>query len=152
MKTGENAIEFSLKDKDGKIHSLKDYKGKKIILYFYPKDNTSGCTKQACGFRDLYQDFLEKNAIVIGVSPDSEKSHQKFIDKNTLQFILLSDPEHIVSEKYGVWGEKKMYGKSYMGIIRTTFIINENLIIEKVYNKVSPDKNPTEILEYLNLT
>ncbi len=149
LKSGDKAIEFKLKSFDGRDISLSDFKGKKIVLYFYPKDNTPGCTKEACGFRDIYDYILEAGAVVIGISPDGEKSHAKFRDKYNLPFYLLSDEDHNVSIMYGAWGEKKMYGKTYMGIIRSTFIINEDLIIEKVFPKVSPEGHAEEILDLL---
>ncbi len=150
LKQGDKAIEFSLKSYDGKDVSLSDFRGKKIVLYFYPKDNTPGCTKEACGFRDVYDYILDAGAVVIGISPDSQASHEKFINKFSLPFYLLSDEDHKVAEAYGAWGEKKSYGKTYMGIIRSTFIINENLVIEKVFPKVSPEHHAEEILNLLN--
>ncbi len=150
LKAGDKAIEFSLKSYDGKDVSLSDFKGKKIVLYFYPKDNTPGCTKEACGFRDIYDYILDAGAVVIGISPDSQASHEKFINKFSLPFYLLSDESHKVSEAYGAWGEKKSYGKTYMGIIRSTFVINEALVIEKVFPKVSPERHAEEILNLLN--
>lgn len=150
LKQGDKAIEFSLKSYDGKNVSLSDFRGKKIVLYFYPKDNTPGCTKEACGFRDVYDYILEAGAVVIGISPDSQASHEKFINKFNLPFYLLSDEDHKIAEAYGAWGEKKSYGKTYMGIIRSTFIINENLEIEKVFPKVSPEHHAEEILNLLN--
>ncbi len=150
LKQGDKAIEFSLKSYDGKDVSLPDFRGKKIVLYFYPKDNTPGCTKEACGFRDVYDYILDAGAVVIGISPDSQASHEKFINKFSLPFYLLSDEDHKVAEAYGAWGEKKSYGKTYMGIIRSTFIINENLVIEKVFPKVSPEHHAEEILNLLN--
>lgn len=150
LKQGDKAIEFSLKSYDGKDISLSDFRGKKIVLYFYPKDNTPGCTKEACGFRDVYDYILAAGAVVIGISPDSQASHEKFINKFSLPFYLLSDEDHKIAEAYGAWGEKKSYGKTYMGIIRSTFIINENLVIEKVFPKVSPEHHAEEILNLLN--
>lgn len=150
LKQGDKAIEFSLKSYDGKDVSLSDFRGKKIVLYFYPKDNTPGCTKEACGFRDVYDYILDAGAVVIGISPDSQASHEKFINKFNLPFYLLSDEDHKVAEVYGAWGEKKLYGKTYMGIIRSTFIINEELVIEKVFPKVSPENHAEEILNLLN--
>ncbi|MDP4091986.1 MAG: thioredoxin-dependent thiol peroxidase [Bacillota bacterium] len=150
LNAGDKAPEFSLKSIDGKEISLSDFNGKKIVLYFYPKDNTPGCTKEACGFRDVYDYILEAGAVVIGISPDGSDSHAKFRNKYNLPFYLLSDEDHKVSEAYGTWGEKKSYGKNYMGIIRSTFIINESLTIEKVFPKVSPEGHAEEILDYLN--
>jgi peroxiredoxin Q/BCP len=136
LKIGDKAPEIVLPSSLDYIFKLSDLKGKKIILYFYPKDNTSGCTKQACDFRDNYSNLKDKNIFVIGISKDSVDSHNKFIKKFDLPFILLSDPECSVLVEYGVWKEKKMYGKSYMGIERTTFLINENGVIENIYQKV----------------
>lgn len=149
MNSGDKAIDFKLKAFDGKDISLSDFKGKKIVLYFYPKDNTPGCTKEACGFRDVYDYILEAGAVVIGVSPDGETSHARFRDKYQLPFYLLSDEGHKISEIYGAWGEKKAYGKVSKGIIRSTFIINENFIVEKVFPKVSPEGHAEEILDFL---
>lgn len=149
LKIGDKAPDFTLLDKDGKSVSLSDFKGKKVVLYFYPKDNTSGCTKQACAFAGLYDQFKKKNAEVIGISKDSVASHTKFAEKHQLPFILLSDPERIAIEAYGVWQEKKMCGKISMGVVRTSFIIDENGNIEAVMPKVKPDTNPAEILEMI---
>jgi peroxiredoxin Q/BCP len=149
LKIGDKAIEFKAKSAEGKDISLSDFKGKKIVLYFYPKDNTPGCTTEACGFRDVYDYILEAGAVVIGVSPDNEASHVKFRDKFGLPFYLLSDDEHKIAEMYGAWGEKKSYGKTYMGIIRSTFIINEDMVIQKVFPKVSPEGHAEEILDLL---
>lgn len=146
---GKKAPAFKLKDQDGKTYSLKDFSGKKIVLYFYPKDNTSGCTKEACSFRDNYSEIKKQNAVVIGVSGDSETSHKKFADKNELQFTLLSDESKEILEKFEVWKEKSMYGKKYMGIERTTFIIDEDGIIKKIFHKVKVDKHIDEVLEAL---
>ncbi|MEG2105115.1 MAG: peroxiredoxin, partial [Oscillospiraceae bacterium] len=126
-----------------------DFAGKKVVLYFYPKDNTPGCTRQACAFAGAYADFQTLDAVVIGISKDSTASHQKFADKHGLPFILLSDPERVAIEAYGVWQEKKLYGKVSMGVARSTYIIDENGTIEKVMPKVKPDTNAAEILEYL---
>lgn len=149
LKVGDMAPDFSLKDAEEKTVTLSDFKGKKVVLYFYPKDNTSGCTKEACSFRDVYDDILETGAVVIGVSPDSTASHEKFRNKQNLPFYLLSDQDHLVAESFGAWGEKKMYGKTYMGIIRSTFIIDEEGKIVKVYPKVKPADHGTEILKAL---
>lgn len=144
------APDFSLPDKDGNLVSLKDFKGKRIVLYFYPKDSTAGCTKEGCSFRDVYPDILEQNAIVIGISKDSIKSHIKFIEKNNFPFILLSDTELDAITAYDVWQEKKMCGKTSMGVVRTTYIINEEGIIEKVYSKkIKTDLHGQEVLDYL---
>ena len=149
IKAGAKAPDFTLKDKDGADVSLSDFRGKKVVLYFYTKDNTPGCTRQACAFAAAFDAFREKNVAVIGVSKDSTASHQKFADKYDLPFILLSDPERQAIEAYGVWQEKKLYGKTSMGVVRTTFIIDEQGIIEKVMPKVKPDTNAADILEYL---
>lgn len=149
LKVGDKAPLFTLNGKDGKAVSLSDFKGKKVVLYFYPKDNTSGCTKQACAFAAAYGRFRKLGVEVVGVSRDSEKSHVGFAEKYSLPFILLSDPERKVTEAYGVWQEKKLYGKVSFGVVRTTFIIDENGVIEKIMPKVKPDTNAEEILGYL---
>ncbi len=149
LKAGDKAPLFTLNDKDGKAVSLSDFKGKKVVLYFYPKDNTSGCTKQACAFGASYGRFKKLGVEVIGVSRDSEKSHVGFAEKYSLPFILLSDPERKVTKAYGVWQEKKLYGKTSFGVVRTTFIIDEDGVIEKIMPKVKPDTNAQEILDYL---
>jgi peroxiredoxin Q/BCP len=146
---GEKAPAFTLLDKDGKEVSLSDFLGKKVVLYFYPKDNTPGCTRQACAFAGAYEGFRSLNAVVIGISRDSVASHAKFAAKYELPFVLLSDPELSAIEAYGVWQEKKMCGKVSMGVVRTTFVIDENGVIEAVMPKVKPDTNPAEVLEYL---
>lgn len=145
----EKAFAFTLADAQGNMHSLKDYAGKKVVVYFYPKDDTPGCTKQACAFRDMFEEFRNENVVVIGISKDSQKSHQKFIEKFELPFLLLSDPDLLAIEGYGVWKEKKLYGKSFMGVTRATFVIDEEGTIIKVYPKASPDKNAQEIIEFL---
>ena len=149
LEAGVKAPEFKLQDKDGNLVSLSDFKNKKVVLYFYPKDSTPGCTKQACSFRDNYEAFESKDVVVIGISKDSVKSHGRFAEKNELPFILLSDPELEAIQAYDVWQEKKLYGKVSMGVVRTTYIIDENGNIEKVYDKVKTDKNVGEVLEYL---
>ncbi len=149
LKVGDKAPLFTLKDRTGEVVSLSDFWGKKVVLYFYPKDNTPGCTRQACAFAQNYGKFKEKNVSVVGISKDSVESHAKFADKFSLPFILLSDPDRIAIEQYGVWKEKKLYGKVSMGIVRTTFIIDENGYIEKIMPNVKPDTNAEEILEYL---
>ncbi|SKC84319.1 thioredoxin-dependent thiol peroxidase [Maledivibacter halophilus] len=151
LKIGDKAPDFTLKNEENQDIALSDFKGKKVVLYFYPKDNTPGCTKEACSFRDVYDDILEAGAVVIGISKDSVKAHKKFKDKYELPFYLLSDPEHEVIESYGVWQEKKMFGKVYMGIVRSTFIIDKDGIIEKVYPKVKPNEHGEEILKALNI-
>ena len=143
------APDFTLPDKDGNMVSLSDFLGKKVVLYFYPRDNTPGCTRQACAFAASYERFKEKDVVVIGISKDSTASHQKFADKHNLPFILLSDVETNVIQSYDVWKEKKLYGKVSMGVVRSTYIIDENGNIEKVYPKVKPDTNAGEILAYL---
>lgn len=149
LEVGTKAPEFTLPDKDGNPVSLTDFAGKKVVLYFYPKDNTPGCTRQACAFAGAYEEFKKINAVVIGVSKDSAASHQKFAEKHGLPFILLSDPELTAIQAYGVWQEKKLYGKVSMGVVRSTFVINENGMIEKVMPKVKPDTNAADILAYL---
>ena len=149
LKAGDKAPNFTLTDKDGKTVSLSDFLGKKIVLYFYPKDNTPGCTRQACAFAGLYREFENKGVQVIGISKDSVASHQKFAEKYNLPFVLLSDPERKAIEAYGVWQEKKMCGKVSMGVVRTTFIIDEEGKISKVMDKVKPDTNAQEILNEL---
>lgn len=149
LKIGDKAPDFTLKDKDGKDVSLSDFLGKKVVLYFYPKDNTPGCTRQACAFAGLYGEFKKKNVEVIGISRDSVSSHIKFSEKYNLNFVLLSDPELAAIETYGVWQEKKLYGKVSMGVVRTTFIIDEKGNIEKIMQKVKPDTNAAEILAEL---
>lgn len=149
LEEGTKAPEFTLPDKDGNLVSLPDFAGKKVVLYFYPRDNTLGCTRQACAFAGAYEAFKEIDAVVIGVSKDSEASHRKFSEKHGLPFILLSDPELAAIQAYGVWQEKKLYGKVSMGVVRTTFVIDENGVIEKVMPKVKPDTNAAEVLAYL---
>lgn len=150
LETGTKAPDFSLPDQDGVMHSLSRYRGKKVILYFYPRDNTPGCTKQACGFRDLYPQFTEKGAVVLGVSKDSVASHKKFQEKYQLSFPILSDTELQFIQAYDVWKEKKLYGKVSMGVVRTTYLIDENGIISKAFGKVKAAQNPEQMLEELN--
>jgi peroxiredoxin Q/BCP len=149
LKVGDKAPNFTLKDKDGREISMSDFLGKKVVLYFYPKDNTPGCTRQACAFAGAYGEFQKRGVEVIGISKDSVASHVKFAEKYSLPFILLSDPDREAIEAYGVWQEKKLYGKLSFGIIRTTFIIDEQGIIEAVMPKVKPDTNAAEILAQL---
>jgi len=150
LKAGDKAPDFTLQSDSGERVSLNQFIGKKeVILYFYPKDNTPGCTKEACSFRDSINIFDSKNAEVLGVSPDSVKSHQNFIQKQNLNFTLLSDPDHKVAEAYGAWGEKSMYGKKYMGILRTTFVIGKDGKIKKAFEKVKPEGHAEEILNIL---
>ena len=149
LDVGKKAPDFSLLNQDEKKISLKDFIGQKVVLYFYPKDDTSGCTKEACNFSDDLPKFSKIDAAILGVSPDSVKSHKKFSEKYKLKFDLLSDDEKKVVEKYGVWKEKSMYGRKYMGVERTTFIIDENGKIEKIFNKVKVDGHNKEVLEAL---
>lgn len=146
---GTPAPEISLPDKDGNTVTLSAFRGNKIVVYFYPRDNTPGCTRQACAFAGAYDEFKKLGVTVIGISRDSAASHLKFAEKHSLPFILLSDPERAAIEAYGVWQEKKSCGRVSMGVVRTTFIIDGNGMIEKVMPKVKPDTNAAEILEYL---
>ena len=149
LEPNTKAPDFTLNDKDGSPVSLSDFAGKKVVLYFYPKDNTPGCTRQACAFAAAYEDFKKLDVTVIGISKDSAESHRKFAEKHGLPFILLSNPELQAIKAYDVWQEKKLYGKVSMGVVRTTYIINENGLIEKTMPKVKPDTNAAEILAYL---
>ena len=149
LEKGTKAPDFTLNDKDGKEVSLSDFRGKKVVLYFYPKDNTPGCTRQACAFAGFYKEFEKRGIEVIGVSKDSVASHVKFAEKHGLPFILLSDTELTAIKAYDVWQEKKLYGKVSMGVVRTTYIIDENGIIEAVMPKVKPDTNAADILAAL---
>ena len=149
LAVGDKAPDFTLSDKDGREYSLSDFRGKRVVLYFYPKDNTPGCTRQACAFALSYGAFREKNVEVIGISRDSAASHARFAEKYSLPFILLSNPERKAIEAYGVWQEKKQYGKVSMGVVRTTFVIDENGTVERVMPKVKPDTNAAEILAAL---
>ena len=149
LEAGAKAPAFTLPDKDGNPVSLSDFAGKKVVLYFYPKDNTPGCTRQACAFAAAYEEFKALDVVVIGISKDSAASHRKFAEKNVLPFLLLSDPELTAIQAYGVWQEKKLYGKVCMGVVRSTFLIDENGIIERVMPKVKPDTNAADILAYL---
>ena len=149
LEAGTIAPDFTLPDQNGNPVRLSSFQGKKVVLYFYPKDNTPGCSRQACAFAARYAGFKAQNVAVIGISKDSVASHQKFAEKYELPFILISDPERVAIEAYGVWQEKKNYGKVSMGVVRSTYIINEEGIIEKVMPKVKPDTNAEEILEYL---
>ena len=144
-----NAPDFTLLDKNGQAVSLSDFRGKKVVLYFYPKDNTPGCTRQACAFAGAYAEFERRGIAVIGISRDSVASHEKFAEKYSLPFTLLSDPERVAIEAYGVWQEKKLYGKVSFGVVRTTFLINECGTVTHVLKKVKPDTNAAEILEML---
>lgn len=151
LEVGQKAPNFTLPDKDGNEVSLNDFLGKKVVIYFYPKDSTPGCTKQACGFSENIKKFEDNNVVILGISKDSQKSHQNFINKYDLKILLLSDTEKQVIESYGVWQEKKLYGKVSMGIVRTTFIIDEEGNIEKIFDKVKAAENPNEVLEYLGI-
>jgi len=147
LETGIKAPSFELPDQNGVTHTLDEYRGKKVILYFYPKDQTPGCTSQACGFAQLYPQFLEKDAVVIGISKDSVASHKKFEEKNGLPFTLLSDPELTAIQAYDVWQEKNMYGKKTMGVVRTTYLIDEQGVIKKALGKVKAAENPAQMLK-----
>ena len=149
LEVGMKAPDFTLLDKRGNSVSLSDFLGKKVVLYFYPKDSTPGCTRQACAFAQNHSNFEDKNVVVIGVSKDSVASHLKFAEKYELPFVLLSDPELVAIQAYGVWQEKKLYGKVSMGVVRSTYLIDEQGVIEKVMPKVKPDTNAAEILAYL---
>ena len=150
LEVGMKAPDFTLLDKNGEAVSLADFSGKKVVLYFYPKDNTPGCTRQACAFAGAYKQFEAMGVEVVGISKDSVASHVKFAEKYNLPFVLLSDPELSAIQAYGVWQEKKLYGKVSMGVVRTTFIIDEQGMIQKVMPKVKPDTNAAEILEALS--
>ena len=150
LEINTKAPEVTLPDQNGEMRSLSDYKGQRVILYFYPKDMTSGCTKQACAFGELYPQFREKGAVVLGVSKDSVASHKKFEGKYGLPFTLLSDTEKTVLQAYDVWQEKKLYGKVSMGVVRTTYLIDEEGIIVKAFGKVSAAENPAQMLDALN--
>ena len=149
LAAGTKAPDFQLPDQNGTLHTLEEYRGKKVILYFYPKDNTSGCTKQACGFGQLYPQFMEKGAVVVGVSKDSVKSHKNFETKYNLPFTLLSDTELGVLKAYDVWKEKKNYGKTYMGVVRTTYLIDEEGVIIQANDKVKAQEDPQKMLGVL---
>ena len=146
LEVGTQAPDFTLPDQNGNRHSLSDYRGKEVILYFYPKDNTPGCTKQACGFAERYPQFIEKGAVVLGISKDSVASHKKFEEKYGLPFTILSDPELVAIQAYDVWQEKKNYGKTYMGVVRSTYLIDENGKIVKAFEKVKAADNPEQML------
>ena len=146
LTAGSKAPDFKLNDNEGQPHELKDYRGQTIVIYFYPKDDTPGCTKEACSFRDTYADFKKAGVTLIGISPDSEKSHTKFIEKYELPFTLLSDPGHEVCEAYGVWGLKKFMGREYEGVYRTTFIIGPEGEIKHVFENVKPADHSQEVL------
>ena len=150
LEVGIKAPDFTLPDQNGNRHSLSDYRGEKVILYFYPKDNTPGCTKQACGFAERYPKFTDKGAVVLGISKDSVASHKKFEEKYGLPFTILSDPELVAIQAYDVWQEKKNYGKTYMGVVRTTYLIDEEGKIAKVFDKVKAADNPEQMLGELS--
>ena len=150
LELGTKAPDFTLPDQNGDLHSLSEYKGKKVILYFYPKDNTPGCTKQACGFAERYPQFTEKGAVVLGISKDSVASHKKFEEKYGLPFTILSDPELKVIQAYGVWKDKMNYGKISMGVVRTTYLIDEEGKIAKAFDKVKAADNPEQMLGELS--
>lgn len=150
LKQGDKAPAFSLPADSGETIALKDLKGKPVVLYFYPKDDTSGCTVEACEFRDSWKDVKKTGALVLGVSPDSTTSHKKFKDKYSLPFPLLADEGHVVAEAYGAWGEKSMYGRKYQGILRTTFLIGKDGRISRVFEKVKPNGHAAEVLAALN--
>ena len=149
IEEGKPAPDFELATDTGERVKLSDYRGQAVVLYFYPKDDTPGCTVEACGFRDSYDDFVKRGAVVLGVSPDDEASHVKFKDKFSLPFALLADPEHAVADQYGVWGEKKFAGKTYFGVNRTTFLIDSDGNVAKVMKNVKPDGHPEQVLAAL---
>ena len=150
LEVGTKAPDFTLPDQNGNMHSLSEYRGKKVILYFYPKDNTPGCTKQACGFAERYPKFTDKGAVVLGISKDSVASHKKFEEKYGLPFTILSDPELVAIQAYDVWQEKKNYGKTYMGVVRSTYLIDEEGKIAKAFDKVKAADNPEQMLGELS--
>ena len=149
LEVGSKAPAFALQDKDGNTVRLSDFLGKRVVVYFYPKDSTPGCTRQACAFAGAYQGFLDKGVVVIGISKDSVASHQKFADKYSLPFVLLSDPERQAIEAYGVWQEKKNYGKTTMGVVRTTYLIDENGVVAKAMGSVKAADNPQQMLDLI---
>ena len=152
LKQGDKAPAFTATDQDGNVHSLKDFKGKKVVLYFYPQDNTETCTKEACNLRDNYAALKKKGIVVLGVSPDNEKSHKKFEKKYSLPFILLADPEKKIISDYGRWAEKKFMGRTFMGVLRTTFLINEKGKIDHIIDKVISKDHAAQILEVWGMT
>jgi peroxiredoxin Q/BCP len=147
LKEGSTAPAFKTKNAEGETVSLKDFRGQKVVIYFYPKDDTPGCTKEACSFRDAFSKFKKRGIVLLGVSPDSESSHKKFAQKYKLPFTLLADTDKSISEAYGVYGEKKFMGRTYMGVLRTTFLIDEKGKIKKVFEKVKPEEHASEVLE-----
>ena len=148
LQVGDLAPDFTLSDQEGRTVRLSDFRGKKVVVYFYPKDNTPGCTREACAFRDHFAGFRELDVPVIGISRDSAASHQRFAERHQLPFLLLADPERIAIEGFGVWQEKTNYGKTSMGVVRSTFVLDENGAVEKVFPKAKPDTNAAEILAY----
>lgn len=152
LQSGAKAPDFTTTDQDGNKVALKDYRGKKVVLYFYPKDNTPGCTKEACAFRDQFSEFKKKGVEILGVSVDSEKSHKSFVEKFKLPFKLLADTEKKIVDAYGVWGEKSLYGRKYMGTHRVTYLINESGRIAAVFPKVKPEEHAAEILAMVSQT
>lgn len=149
LEVGTKVKDFSLKDQTGKTHNLSDYRGKKVVIYFYPKDNTPGCTTQACGFRDLYETYVDNSVVLLGISSDGLSSHSQFVEQYQLPFVLLSDEAHVVSTYFGAWGEKNLYGKISTGMIRSTFILDEDGMVEKVYKRARAKSNPADVLSYL---
>lgn len=149
LQANQPAPDFELYDQDGKPHSLKDYRGERVLLYFYPKDDTPGCTTEACNFRDDFSAYRDAGVTILGISPDSQESHAKFSQKYQLPFTLLADPDHRVCEAYGVWGTKQMFGKEYEGVFRTTYLIDPEGRIEEVFEKVKPDVHSQQVLEVL---
>jgi len=147
LKEGSTAPAFTTTDTDGNTVKLKDLRGKKVVLYFYPKDDTPGCTKEACSFRDAFSDFKKKGITILGVSPDKQSAHQKFTEKYKLPFTLLSDTDHAIAEAYESWGEKKFMGRTYLGVLRNTFLIDEKGKIKKIFEKVKPEEHASEVLE-----
>ena len=149
LSVGEKAPDFNLPDENGQNHTLKEYAGKHVLLYFYPKDDTPGCTTEACNFRDDYSQYKDANVVILGVSPDTPASHKKFKEKYQLPFTLLADEKHVVCELYKVWGLKKSFGREYDGVHRTTYLIDPKGIIQEVFQKVSPAKHSAQVLEIL---
>ena len=152
LKVGDWAPDFALEDQNGMVHTLKDFAGMRLVLYFYPRDLTPGCTRQACAFAARYHEFTSLGVAVVGVSKDSVSQHRKFADKNALPFLLLSDPSTQTIQAYGAWGEKKLYGKIHQGAVRTTYLISPDGVVDAIFEKVKPDTNADEILEYLKKT
>lgn len=149
LEKGEKAPDFELKDSEGTVHKLSDYSGERMVLYFYPKDDTPGCTAEACSFRDTYVDFKNADVTIIGISPDKVESHKKFKEKYSLPFTLLADPDHQVCEAYGVWGLKKSFGREYEGVYRTTYIIDPEGQVQRVFENVKPSDHSQEVLKEL---